>query len=193
METIKLYNSANNKLIGQIQSTYLRKIKEIDKIIFEPKGVIAIIITWNFPFSRFVWQAIPNLLVGNTMILKYSEYVPLCSKWIYEVVQSILPENVYNVIYGDEEVGENLAKQDIDMICFTGSKNMGQKLYKIAAEKFIPILLECGGFAPGIVLEDADVDNIIESIYINKFTNTGQTCNGQKKIISIRNKIQRSL
>ena len=69
------------------------------------------------------------------------------------------------------------------MICFTGSTYTGQKLYKIAGEKFIPIVLECGGSAPGIVFEDADIDSVIESIYINKFANTGQICDGQKRLI----------
>lgn len=157
--------------------------KEIDKVIFEPRGAVAVIVAWNFPFSSFVWQAVSNLIVGNTVIIKHSEYVPLCSKFIYEIVASVLPENVFSVVYGDGEVGENLVNQDVAMICFTGSTKTGQKLYKIAADKFIPIVLECGGSAPGIVFEDADVDAVIDSMYVNKFANTGQVCDGQKRLI----------
>ena len=181
LEYIKWFASNAKRILGE-EITYEDE-QEIDKIIFEPKGVVAVIIAWNFPFSSFVWQAIPNLIVGNTVILKHSEYVPLCSKNIYDIVSSILPQNVYNVVYGNGEVGENLIKQDIAMICFTGSTKIGQNIYKIAAEKFIPVVLECGGSAPGIVLEDVNIDLILESIYINKFTNAGQICDGQKRLI----------
>ncbi len=161
---------------------------EIDKIIFEPKGVVAVIIAWNFPFSSFVWQAISNLIVGNTVIIKHSENVLLSSKYIYDIVSSVLPKNVYNVIYGDGEIGKNLVNEDIDMICFTGSTETGKYLYKKASEKFIPAILECGGSAPGIIFEDANVDSIIDSVYINKFANTGQICDGQKRLIVQENK-----
>ena len=181
LEHIEWYINNAQNIIGE-EITYEDE-QEIDKVLFEPKGVVAVIIAWNFPFSSFVWQAMSNLVVGNTVIIKHSEYVPLCSKYIYDIVASILPQNVYNVVYGDGEVGEYLVKQDIDMICFTGSTKTGQYLYKVAGEKFIPIVLECGGSAPGIVFEDADIDSIIESMYINKFANTGQICDGQKRLI----------
>lgn len=181
LEYIKWYMDNVKDIIGE-KITYEDE-KEIDKVIFEPKGIAAVIIAWNFPFSTFVWQAVSNLIVGNTVIIKHSEYVPMCSKYIFDLISSIFPKNVYNVIYGDGKVGENLVKQDIDMICFTGSTKIGQKLYKTAGEKFIPIVLECGGSAPGIVLKDADIDSVIESIYINKFANTGQICDGLKRLI----------
>ncbi len=181
LEHIKWYMNNVKSIIGE-KITYEDE-NEVDKIIFEPKGVVAVIIAWNFPFSSFVWQAVPNLIVGNTVVVKHSEYVPLCSKYIFDMVSKVLPENVYSVVYGDGEVGEELVKQNIDMICFTGSTKIGQKLYKIAGEKFIPIVLECGGSAPGIIFEDADIDSVIESIYTNKFANTGQICDGQKRLI----------
>jgi succinate-semialdehyde dehydrogenase/glutarate-semialdehyde dehydrogenase len=99
------------------------------------------------------------------------------------MVSKIFPKDVYSVVYGDVDVGKELVKQDIDMICFTGSTKVGQELYKVAAEKFIPIILECGGSAPGIVFDDVNIDSVIESIYINKFSNTGQICDGQKRLI----------
>lgn len=188
LEHIKWYIDNAKNIIGE-KITYEDE-QEIDKVIFEPKGVVAVIIAWNFPFSSFVWQAIPNLIVGNTVIIKHSEYVPLCSKYIYDMVSEILPKNVYSVIYGNGEVGEHLAKQNIDMICFTGSTKTGQHLYKLAGDKFIPIVLECGGSAPGIVFEDADIDSIIESMYINKFANTGQICDGQKRLIVQESKFE---
>lgn len=188
LEHIEWYMNNVEKIIGE-KITYEDE-KEIDKIIFEPKGVVAVIIAWNFPFSSFVWQAVTNLLVGNTVIIKHSELVPLCSKFIYNMVNSVLPENVYNVVYGDGEIGKKLVEQDIDLICFTGSTKTGQSLYKIAGEKFIGAVLECGGSAPGIIFEDADIDTVIEAMYINKFANSGQICDGQKRLIVHRNKVE---
>jgi len=188
LEYIEWYINNVEKVIGD-KITYEDE-KEIDKIIFEPKGVVAVIIAWNFPFSSFVWQAVTNLIVGNTVIIKHSELVPLCSKFIYDMVNSILPENVYNVVYGAGDVGKALAEQEIDLICFTGSTRIGQSLYKIAGEKFIEAVMECGGSAPGIVFEDADVDDIIEAMYINKFANSGQICDGQKRLIVHNSKIE---
>lgn len=181
LEHIKWYMDNAQNIIGE-KITYEDEV-EIDKVIFEPKGVVAVIIAWNFPFSSFVWQAIPNLIVGNTVILKHSEYVPLCSKYIFDLVSSILPNNVYSVVYGDGRVGRELVNQSIDMLCFTGSTKTGQELYKVAGEKFIPVVLECGGSAPGIIFEDADIDDVIESLFINKFANTGQICDGQKRLL----------
>ena len=188
LEYIEWYINNVEKVIGD-KITYEDE-KEIDKIIFEPKGVAAVIIAWNFPFSSFVWQAVTNLIVGNTVIIKHSELVPLCSKFIFDMVNSVLPKNVYNVVYGAGDVGKALVEQDIDLICFTGSTRTGQNLYKIAGEKFIEAVMECGGSAPGIVFEDADVNDIIEAIYINKFANSGQICDGQKRLIVHNSKIE---
>ena len=188
IEFIEWYIDNVEKVIGD-KITY-EDDKEIDKIIFEPKGVAVVIIAWNFPFSSFVWQAVTNLIVGNTVIIKHSELVPLCSKFIYDMVKSVLPENVYNVVYGAGDVGEALAKQEIDLICFTGSTKTGQSLYKIAGEKFIEAVMECGGSAPGIVFEDADVDSVIEAMYINKFANSGQICDGPKRLIVHNSKME---
>ena len=119
LEHIEWYINNVEKILGN-KTTY-EDDKEIDKIIFEPKGVTAVIIAWNFPFESFVLQAVTNLIVGNTVIIKHSELVPLCSQFIYNIVSSVLPENVYSVVYGAGEVGRNLLEQDIDFICFTGS------------------------------------------------------------------------
>ena len=164
---------------------------EIHKVIYEPKGVAAVIVPWNFPFSNFIWQVGQNLIVGNVVIFKHSEEIPLFSKEIENIfADSKVPQGVFNEIYGSGQVGNMLVHQDINMICFTGSSKVGKQLYKTAAEKFIPLLMELGGSAPGIVFEDADVDKIIESIYFNKFLNCGQVCDGLKRLIVHENKFE---
>ena len=156
----------------------------IHEVHYEPVGVVAAITPWNFPASNFVWMCGQNLLVGNTVVFKDSEEVPLCGKLIEEVFsQSGLPEGVFSEVYGKGNVGDFLVHQDIDMICFTGSTATGQALYKIGAERFIRVFLELGGSAPGIIFEDADIDKTIDTIYANRFDNCGQICDGLKRLI----------
>jgi len=158
--------------------------REIHRVFYEPVGVVASIVPWNFPFSNFVWQVGQNLVVGNTVVFKHSEETVLVGKEIEKVFDdSQVPKGVFNELYGGGDVGNLLVNQDIDMICFTGSSEVGKELYKLAGEKFIRVLMELGGSAPGIVFEDADVDKIVETIYFNKFLNCGQVCDGLKRLI----------
>jgi len=164
---------------------------EIHKVFYEPKGVVAVIVPWNFPFSNFIWQVGQNLIVGNTVVFKHSEETPLFGKEIEKIFSnSKVPLGVFNEVYGDGNTGEMLVQQNIDMICFTGSSKVGKQLYKIGTEKFIPVLMELGGSAPGIVFEDADIDKVVESIYFNKFLNCGQVCDGLKRLIVHESKFE---
>jgi len=161
---------------------------EIHAVYREPYGVTAVIVPWNFPFSNFVWQCGQNLIAGNVIVFKGSEEVPLFSKALEEIMlSSLLPKGVFNVIYGDGKVGDQLVHENIDLICFTGSTNTGKYLYKVAAEKFIPVVMELGGSAPGVIFEDADISGVIETIVMNRFMNCGQICDGLKRLIVHKN------
>lgn len=168
--------------------------KEIHYMFFEPRGVVASSVPWNFPFCNFIWGVMQNLVVGNTVIFKHSEECPLTGKLLEDIIQSVgLPKGVFNQVYGDgSSVGEVIMNSQIDMIYFTGSTKVGKHLYQIAASKLIPVVLELGGSAPAIVFEDADLDNTIELLYFNRYANSGQTCDGLKRLIvhkSIINKV----
>ena len=164
---------------------------QVDEVHYEPVGVVAAITPWNFPASNFVWMIGQNLIVGNTVVFKDSEEVPLCGKLIEEAfAASNLPDGVFSEVYGKGDVGDFLVHQNIDMICFTGSTLTGHRLYKVAAEKFIRVFLELGGSAPGIVFEDADISRIIDTIYANRFDNCGQICDGLKRLIVHESKVE---
>ncbi|MFH1290659.1 MAG: aldehyde dehydrogenase family protein [Nanoarchaeota archaeon] len=158
--------------------------KEIHRVYYEPVGVVAVIVPWNFPFSNFVWQVGQNLVVGNTIVFKHSEETALFGREIEKIFnESGLPGGVFNEVYGDGKVGDYLIHQDVDMICFTGSSKVGKQVYKVGAEKFIPVLMELGGSAPGIIFEDADIDKVLETVYICKYLSCGQVCDGLKRLI----------
>ena len=101
------------------------------------------------------------------------------------VAESGLPKDVISFVYGDGKVGAALAESDINLISFTGSYNVGQKLYATAAQKFIPIINELGGSSPGIVFADmADkLDDIVPAIFSGRFSNSGQFCSNIKRLI----------
>ncbi len=155
----------------------------INKVFYEPIGVAAVITPWNYPLSNFVWGCGQNLIVGNTVVFKHSEECPLFGKLIEEIIKSSLPEGVFSAVYGNGKIGDFLVNQDINLISFTGSSKTGKELYKIAAEKFIKIVLEMGGSAPGIIFEDANIDEVLEAIYSARFSNCGQMCDALKRLI----------
>lgn len=161
---------------------------------FEPRGVIAAITPWNFPFNNISFQIGQPLIAGNTVVMKPSEEIALFTQLIAELVaKSDLPEGVLTPIVGDGAVGEMLVQQNVDMILFTGSTKTGQHITKIAAERSIPVLTEMGGSAPGIVFEDADVARTIDMLTMARFDNTGQYCDGLKRAIVHKSKYEEVL
>ena len=109
-------------------ATTFENKKEIHQVFYEPIGVSAVIIPWNFPFANVVWSALQGLIAGNVVVLKHSEEVPLCGKFIEDIFTHYLPKGVFNEIYGDGEVGKLLVEQDINLIAFTGSTRTGRYL-----------------------------------------------------------------
>jgi acyl-CoA reductase-like NAD-dependent aldehyde dehydrogenase len=151
---------------------------------FEPRGVIAAITPWNFPFNNISFQVGQALIAGNTIVIKPSEEIVLFTELIADLVASSeLPEGVLIPIVGDGKVGEMLVRQYVDMILFTGSTQTGQRITEIAATHLVPVLTEMGGSAPGVVFEDADVSKIIDMLAGARFDNTGQYCDGLKRAI----------
>lgn len=166
----------------------------INIVYYEPTGVAAVLSPWNFPFCQFVWQLIPNLVVGNTVVFKHASNCALVGKLIEEIMHSSkLPDGVFEEVYGSGEVGELLVHENVDLISFTGSTEVGKKLYRIGSEKVTRVLLELGGSAPGIVFADADLDQVAEAVFFNRFVNSGQICDGLKRLIvekSIAHKVE---
>lgn len=158
--------------------------RHIHRIVYEPYGVAAVITPWNFPTGMFIWGTIPNLVAGNTVVFKISEECPLVGKLIEEIMNSKdLPSGVFSEVYGDGSVGRKLAESDVNLIWFTGSTKVGKLLYKIAAEKFIKVVLEMGGSSPAVLFEDIDVQDVIPEIYVERFRNCGQVCDAIKRLI----------
>jgi len=166
----------------------IEKEHEVHELHRVPRGVVACIVPWNFPLSNFVWQCGQNLVAGNVVVFKHSEETPLCGRLIEELVNAELPEGVFSEVYGASDVGKMLVESDVDFICFTGSSAAGVQIAESAGKRLIPTCMELGGSAPGIVFEDTDVGAVTEGIYFPRFINSGQACDGLKRLMVHKSK-----
>jgi acyl-CoA reductase-like NAD-dependent aldehyde dehydrogenase len=150
---------------------------------YRPVGVVGAVGPWNWPMMISVWQFAPALKMGNTVVLKPSEYTPLSVQALVAVVNQALPADVLAVVPGDGAVGAALTGHaDIDKIMFTGSTKTGQAIMRTAADSLARITLELGGNDAGIVLADADPAAIASDLFWGAFINTGQTCAAMKRL-----------
>lgn len=146
-------------------------------------GVVGAIGPWNWPVMISIWQLAPSLRMGNTVVMKPSEYTPLSVQALGHLLNQVLPAGVLHVIAGGREVGERLAAHpDINKIMFTGSTRTGKAIIRSSADTVKRLTLELGGNDAGIVLEDADVKAIAQDLFWGAFINTGQTCAALKRL-----------
>lgn len=163
-------------------------------LVREPLGVIVCITPWNFPMLNIAWQAGQALLAGNTILFKQSEEIILFAQLIKKIVaESKLPKGVFTVILGDGKTSELLVQQPVDAIMFTGSTRTGQRITEMASKHSTRVFTEMGGSAPGIIFEDADVPAVIDTLYLARFENTGQFCDGLKRLLVHESKLQEVL
>ncbi len=123
-----------------------------DELHYAPLGVVAAIAPWNWPVMIAIWQIMPALRMGNTVVLKPSELTPLATLELVRLIDSVLPDGVLNAISGDGQVGAELtADPGIDKIMFTGSVETGRKVAGAAADSLARLTLELGGndISPG--------------------------------------------
>lgn len=144
---------------------------------YEPLGVVVVISSWNFPFLLAMHHIIPALLVGNVVIHKPSEHTTLVGLKIREVFdRSYLPKSVLEIVAGLSDVGRTLASAKVDKIYFTGSTDVGRKIYQSAAANLVPVNMELGGSDAMVVLEDANFKRAVNAAVWGGFTNAGQAC-----------------
>ena len=157
-------------------------------ISFEPLGVVAGIMPWNFPFWQVMRYAVPTLIAGNTAILKHSSVCIGSALQIQEAfVESGFPDNVFQCIIGDYKAGETLVQSNnIDAVSVTGSVSTGKRVAELAARGLKKCVLELGGSDPFIVLEDADLNQTAHLAAQSRLLNTGQSCIAAKRFIVVK-------
>jgi benzaldehyde dehydrogenase (NAD) len=157
----------------------------------EPVGVILGIAPWNAPIILGVRAIAVPLACGNSVILKASETCPRTHELIIEAfAEAGFPEGVVNVVTNapadaGEVVGALIDAPQVKRVNFTGSTAVGKIIAKRAAEHLKPCLLELGGKAPLIVLDDADLDEAVKAAAFGAFMNQGQICMSTERIIVV--------
>ncbi len=152
----------------------------------QPVGPVALITPWNFPFAIPVWKTAPALVAGCTAVLKPASLTPICTHLLAEaLVEAGLPPGVLNVLTGPgSAVGEVLVDDPrIRAISFTGSNEIGTRLYQRAAARGARVTAEMGGKNPVVVLDDADLELAAEGILQGAFGSTGQRCTATSRVV----------
>jgi len=145
----------------------------------EPVGVVGQIIPWNFPLLMAAWKLAPALATGCTIVLKVAEQTPLTGLLLGELCQEAgLPDGAVNVLagYGETAGAALAAHEQVDKVAFTGSTEVGKLIVKAASGNLKKVTLELGGKSPVIVLDDADVEQVIPGAAGAIFFNHGQCC-----------------
>ena len=148
-----------------------------------PLGIVAAIIPWNFPVLMAVYKLAPALLAGNTLVIKPSPTTPLATLRLGELLQSVVPAGVINVLADRGDIGPLLSQStDVAKISFTGSTQTGRQVMASSAHNLKRLTLELGGNDAAIVLDDVNVEQVAEQIFDMAFINSGQVCMSIKRI-----------
>ena len=153
-------------------------------ITFQPLGVIASIMPWNFPYWQALRFAAPSLMAGNTIVLKPASATMQCGVEIEKTIsKSGAADGVFSTIIGNSKIAEILIDSNIDGVTFTGSIEIGAKVAQRATSRLKKCVLELGGSDPFIVLDDADIEKASSGAIKGRFLNCGQSCVASKRFI----------
>ncbi len=154
-----------------------------DEVHRKPFGVIAAVAPWNWPLLIAIWQIVPSIRVGNTVVIKPSEYTTLGTLELVRLISEVLPAGVVNTVSGPGEVGAWLTGDPgVDKVMFTGSAATGRKIAEAAGRNLVPVTLELGGNDAAILLPDADPKAMAMGLFWGAFINMGQTCAAAKRL-----------
>ena len=150
-----------------------------------PVGVLLGIMPWNYPYYQVARFAGPNLVLGNTIVLKHAPQCPESAAALQQIFTDAgYPEGAYvNVYATNEQIADAIADPRIQGVSLTGSERAGAAVAEIAGRNLKKVVLELGGSDPFILLSSDDLDATIEAAVDGRFENTGQACNAAKRII----------
>lgn len=151
----------------------------------EGLGVLLGIMPWNFPYYQVARFAAPNLMNGNTILLKHAPQCPESALAMAEIFADAgTPEGAYvNIFATNEQVADIIADPRVAGVSLTGSERAGSAVAEIAGRNLKKVVLELGGSDPFLVLDSANVDRAVTQAMFGRFGNAGQACNSAKRII----------
>lgn len=159
-------------------TTNLLNLPSTSSIMTEPLGVVLIIGPWNYPFQLLFNPLIGAIAAGNSVVLKPSEFAPATDAVMKKIIEDVFPPEYILYIQGDGAavIPGMMNNFSFDHVFYTGSTAVGKIIYKMAAERLVPVTLELGGKSPCVVESDANIKVAARRIAMTKFSNAGQMC-----------------
>jgi acyl-CoA reductase-like NAD-dependent aldehyde dehydrogenase len=155
----------------------------VERVTYEPLGVVAHISAWNYPYFVGLNAIVPALLTGNAVVYKPSEHATLTGLRLVDMMHRAgVPVDVVQTVVGAGPTGAALIESDVDMVCFTGSHATGQRVLRAAAERMVRVQLELGGKDAAYVCDDVDVDGAAIDVAEGVFYNAGQSCSATERV-----------
>ena len=150
-----------------------------------PVGVLLGIMPWNYPYYQVARFAAPNLVLGNTILLKHAESCPRAALALQQLMDDAgVPAGAYaNVFASHDQVADIIADPRVQGVSLTGSERAGAKVAEIAGRNLKKVVLELGGSDPYVVLDTDDVRESARAAFATRMGNTGQACNSNKRMI----------
>lgn len=159
------------------------------KVIYQPVGVVGIIVPWNYPFFLAIGPLITALAAGNRVMLKMSEFTPHSAQALKNMLAELYSEDQVAVYCGEADVSVAFSKLPFDHLLFTGSTAVGKHIMAAAAENLTPVTLELGGKSPLLIHESFPMQDAAERLSWGKCINAGQTCVAPDYALVHRSKI----
>ncbi|PZX51520.1 succinate-semialdehyde dehydrogenase/glutarate-semialdehyde dehydrogenase [Algoriphagus ratkowskyi] len=152
-----------------------------------PIGVLLGVMPWNFPYYQVARFAAPNIMVGNTILLKHASIVPQCAAAIEELFEEAnAPEGLYtNLFISGKRASALVSDKRIKGVSLTGSEEAGASIAMEAGKHLKKVVLELGGNDVFIILEDADMEKTVEWAVVGRINNNGQCCVASKRFIAV--------
>ncbi|TDB96875.1 gamma-aminobutyraldehyde dehydrogenase [Nonomuraea longispora] len=179
----RFFAGAARTLEGPTAGEFLAEHTSV--IRHEPIGVVGQVTPWNYPVMMAVWKIAPALAAGNTIVLKPSDTTPVATLKLAEILGSVLPAGVFNVVTGDRETGALVVGHPTaSMVAITGSVGAGMSVARSAADDLKRVHLELGGKAPVVVFEDVkDLSKAAAGIAEAGLYNAGQDCTAACRVL----------
>ncbi|CAG2151186.1 coniferyl aldehyde dehydrogenase [Cupriavidus numazuensis] len=146
------------------------------RVMYQPKGVVGIVVPWNFPVYLALGPVATALAAGNRCMVKTSEYAPHTSAALRALLRDVFDEDMVAIVEGDADVARAFTSLPFDHIVFTGSPEIGRHVMRAAAANLTPVTLELGGKSPAIVSRSANLRTAATRIAHGKTVNGGQIC-----------------
>ena len=146
------------------------------RVEYQPKGVVGIIVPWNFPGYLALGPLVAAIAAGNRAMVKMSELTPRTTELLARLLAEVFPESEVAVFGGDVEEARAFARLAFDHLVFTGSPAIGREVMRAAAENLVPVTLELGGKSPAVIAPGANLEDAAARIAHGKALNAGQVC-----------------